>query len=288
MPLFVFVSGYFSKDVEKCRKNAFKDLFFLFILMNTLWALFSCIFKNTTYLKNIFEPGISLWYILALFVWRYFLKDLLKIKHILPISILVSFLVLFMVDLGTQMALNRVFIFLPYFLFGYFFKKDYILKIKQIPKFISILGLFIVFITIFIILQQNWLSFDFLFDIFGKTGSFTSLPSILITLGSNVILMPIICCVSIFTLSLISFKKNILTFIGSNTLPLYLSHPYVQILYEHFGHIFSFNNIYTNYAVTLLLSCMCIFFFSTKIYRSIFTKIINKIKSLVFIAEPRE
>ena len=37
MPLFIYVSGYFSKNFDKCRRNAIKDLLVPYIVFNIIW-----------------------------------------------------------------------------------------------------------------------------------------------------------------------------------------------------------------------------------------------------------
>lgn len=282
MPLFVFVSGYFSKNLDKARNKAFKDYFFVFIIMNFLWGIFSLLFNNRTYLKNIFEPGISLWYIMALFIWRYFLKDLTKIKHILPISFIISLLPIFMINIRTELALNRVLMFLPYFLLGFYCTEENINKIRKIPKKISFIILLFIFACIYIVLQKNILSFDYLFGILSRTAIFYTMKECVIAFGLHLILIIVTILSSICILSLVSDKKTYLTNIGNNTLPLYLSQPYVQMLYEKSLDFFIFDYCYLNYGISIVISIICVIVFSTNFYREKFMYIINKAKKMVF------
>src|SRR5665648_805103 len=88
MPLFIFISGYFSKNVDKCRNNAVKQLLIPFIVFNIIWYASVGNFKFPLY-----SAGWTLWYILSLFFWRFFLKNIIKIKWILGLSIVLGLLV---------------------------------------------------------------------------------------------------------------------------------------------------------------------------------------------------
>ena len=48
MPLFIFVSGYFSKNVDKSRENAFVGCLVPYLIFNTIYLLVST--------KNIMVP----------------------------------------------------------------------------------------------------------------------------------------------------------------------------------------------------------------------------------------
>ena len=40
MPLFIFISGYLSKNTDRCRQNAFSDFFIPYIIFNTIYFSF--------------------------------------------------------------------------------------------------------------------------------------------------------------------------------------------------------------------------------------------------------
>src|SRR5665648_937754 len=158
MPLFVFVSGYFSKNVDKCRRNAVKDLLIPFIVFNIIWYACAGNFEFPIY-----SAGWTLWYILSLFFWRFFLKDLIKIKWILGLSIVLGLLVGIVDKYGYILSFSRTFAFLPFFLVGYYSDNSTINKIKAFPKVISILGLTSIGVLAFSIANYNLLDYKFLY-----------------------------------------------------------------------------------------------------------------------------
>ena len=98
MPLFVFVSGYFTK------KKTFSDTFRGCLrLVETLfiWNIIYCIFDPSTELtiERLLKPAFAYWYLLCLIIWRFILQIIpLKNTHAL-LSILLLFAIGLFLDL---------------------------------------------------------------------------------------------------------------------------------------------------------------------------------------------
>ena len=117
MPLFTFISGYFSKP-DSAFLSSFKRLLIpciVFTLINNVVMLL----VNPHYTFNWRIPGFAMWYLWALFVYRVTLPYLIKIPYIVSISFVVSWMVGFYPVIGVNYSLSRIFCFLPYFLLGY-------------------------------------------------------------------------------------------------------------------------------------------------------------------------
>jgi fucose 4-O-acetylase-like acetyltransferase len=139
MPAMIFVSGYFSKNLEKIRNNAFVTILVPYLILNVLnyaYKMFIIHEKFSGY--RFFKPYWGLWYLLALFIWRFFLKDLVKIRFVLPLSFAFAIVSGFSKEFADYMALGRIVCFLPFFLLGYYCKEEYIEKIRRLPKLISV------------------------------------------------------------------------------------------------------------------------------------------------------
>ena len=68
---FLFVSGYFSKNLEKSKSKAFRTFLFpYFLLMPIMFCIRYFIFGSAHF--NLTLPTMALWYLLTLFVYRYF------------------------------------------------------------------------------------------------------------------------------------------------------------------------------------------------------------------------
>ena len=137
---FCFVSGFFSKKVDKCRAGAFKMFIVPYLLIMPLMYLDRLLVFGHAHL-NYFVPTHALWYLLVLFAYRFFIKDLIKIPHILAISVAVYFAAFYAPFLGETLALGRIFSFLFFFMLGYYCQWEHIRKIHQLPKVLGALVL---------------------------------------------------------------------------------------------------------------------------------------------------
>lgn len=142
MEAFVFLSGYHSKNVEKCRETAFERFFVPYVLVNFLTYAWIALINGSKFSITgfqLFMPHSTLWFLFALFVWRLLLKDLARIRLILPLSILAGLGSGIFDSLGIYYSLTRIFSFLPFFLAGYFFQTKHLEQIRKVPRIVGCL-----------------------------------------------------------------------------------------------------------------------------------------------------
>lgn len=132
MPLMFFISGLFSKKTEKCRNSAFTDLLIPYFVFQLLYGIVRFLYdRSTSYLLNPFWPAPALWYLLALFLFRLVLHDFVKLRGALLIATIISILSTSLIGLSHIFALNRVFAYFVFFLFGYYADPQAVLRIKR-------------------------------------------------------------------------------------------------------------------------------------------------------------
>lgn len=127
MPLFIFISGYFSR--KKDKKNFWPSIWKILeplIIFHFLTKLIPLIRLNDIELKAILTPGWALWYLLSLLYWRLMLqvipdKILNNIKPILICTFCVSILAGFL-PFGTVLSIQRTLAYMPFFFLGYYMK----------------------------------------------------------------------------------------------------------------------------------------------------------------------
>lgn len=69
MPLFVFISGYFSKNLEKRRKTAFEGLLIPYLLAQIVIGLIVLITdRNLNLLRNPLFAFYGTWYLIAMYL----------------------------------------------------------------------------------------------------------------------------------------------------------------------------------------------------------------------------
>jgi fucose 4-O-acetylase-like acetyltransferase len=226
MPLFVFISGYFSKKVN--AKSALK-LIFIYLVFQAI----SLIAHGQSGLVSLFIPQWSLWYLQSLFFWRC-LVLVLKTKRarlVISISVVMGLLIGMVPIAGQVGSLSRTFIFLPYFLMGYYCDKSHLQTIKLKLEPIVSRGLLMASILFSYILVLNLNpSVKFLY---GST-SYQALG-----VGNwQGILIRLVCyalgiIASLLILSVINNKKSVITIFGRKSLRIYLVHIYIIEVFEY-------------------------------------------------------
>ncbi|KAF1295120.1 hypothetical protein BAU15_05030 [Enterococcus sp. JM4C] len=223
MPVFVFISGYFSKNLNKGRKTAVTNFLIPFLLLNSILSI-GLVLSGNIDSFTILNPGWTLWYFYTMFIWRLLLPDLIRVRHVFMLSLLAGILAGFVTEFGTFMALARTLSFSPYFLAGYFFNEASVEKIRQYPwRKLASIGI----ISAGILLAITWNLLDFPAEILwgDRPFSFFKLP-----LYQNILLDIIEYLIGfgfVFVfLALVKSKKHFYTPWGANTLSVYLLHIY--------------------------------------------------------------
>lgn len=133
MPAFIFISGFFSKNItrEKFLKSGLR-LFETYIVIQIIYILAENI--ELTLSQVIFGSKMA-WFLASLISWRFLIlcaKSLPK-KFLIPafvLSIALSFLIGFLPSDFNQFSLFRTFVFFPFFFLGYLTNEDFIIKAR--------------------------------------------------------------------------------------------------------------------------------------------------------------
>jgi fucose 4-O-acetylase-like acetyltransferase len=175
IPLFVFFSGFLSKDGEKHRDTAVVRFLALYLFCTVGFTFFSDLLYSLTMLAQGFTPGLlwdrlaltvkdtlfsvftatgPSWYLLSLLFWR-LLTPYLKAKRLIFISLVLALVVGGIPQAGPVMSLSRTIVFFPFYLLGYHFDRTLFdglaQKINAVVKMIAA-GILLV---ILILIQQD-------------------------------------------------------------------------------------------------------------------------------------
>jgi len=129
---WLFVSGYFSHNLDKCRRSAFRSFLLPYMIFMPVMSLIRLMLFGHAAL-NYLVPSVALWYLLAMFVYRFAIKDLARIRTsvLLPLTAALFFAAGEIPFLGRELALGRLFSFLVFFVAGFVFRPEYIRKIRE-------------------------------------------------------------------------------------------------------------------------------------------------------------
>ena len=124
MPLFIFISGYFSKKKDKSKfKTDILHLIVTYVVVQILYVVTSYFLQHKPFgLQQLYMPNAAAWYLLCLVFWRLLLQivpdKFLNCWWVLLLSIAVSLSAGFL-PVSNELSLQRILAFLPFFMGGY-------------------------------------------------------------------------------------------------------------------------------------------------------------------------
>ena len=116
MPDFIFISGYFSKQIPSIKK-LIKSLVIPYFTYEIIYYLLYTIVLDKDTGLYFARPKFTLWYLMALFVWRIAAPFVRKIPHHLALSVIGGLLIGY-TQLGNFLSIPRIVFFFPFFLAG--------------------------------------------------------------------------------------------------------------------------------------------------------------------------
>ena len=123
MPAFIFVSGYFSKKDTPVSK-LIEKLLIPYIVYECLYYLLYVYVLNKPTGLYLLYPKFSLWYILALFVWRLITPYVKTVPHHMILAIAAGLLIGCSGMKDNFLSIPRILVFYPYFLAGIHFDRE--------------------------------------------------------------------------------------------------------------------------------------------------------------------
>lgn len=255
MPLFVFLTGFFSKsmsDAGSPKRMRILNISLLYIIVQ----LIKMAIANYT---SILLPAYGNWFLVGLIAWYLILPLVKKMKPAIPII----FSILFALYFGTVphsndiMQLQRVICFFPFFLIGFYVSKEQLEIIKKPST--RVVGL-LIFVCVAIFYVTFWSDVTPLSIMHGnKTYSVMGLSS-----KEGIIMRAIWYILSILSsfgvMCIISRKHNFLTKFGTRTLPIFILHTclylYLSVHTNFFSIIASIPNELIMIGVVLLYSAV--------------------------------
>ena len=237
MPLFIFISGFFSKKYEDKRQFWKSELRLVETLL--IFHVTSLLFKMFVYgkgiaLNDIVIPGFGAWYLLSLIYWRALLQftpsRILSSKWIVPTCLVISLIGGF-IPVGGAFSIQRTFTFLPFFVLGYLVKEHGWIEKIRVKPWIGAVVLLVVFCNVLMFNnlgcgQGNDNEFHNVMMgtyTYFKGADFISHP--LLYRAAFLVLSSITCCAFLSVLP--SKRVPVITDYGKQTLFFYVYHAFV-------------------------------------------------------------
>jgi len=229
MPAFTLVSGYFAKGFYKKGyvKKLAKKLLIPYLIFQVIYTIFYYfLYQEHTFQIEPFVPQWSLWFLLSLFFWNVLLILFVKIFQLkeslsLFISLILGLVVGCFEDHLDVLSFSRTFVFFPFFLLGFYLKKEHfssIITTKARILFLMVLLTVLVSVYFHPNLNENWLL---------GSKSYAQLHSdnftgMVLRIGIYAINILMVCCFFAF----VPQRKFFFTHWGKNTLYVYLLHGF--------------------------------------------------------------
>lgn len=121
MPAFAIISGYFSKATPPGRRQMTKvltDILVPYVIMETIWTVVQWLVEGKVDV-NPTEPSWTLWFLLALAIFRLVLPYLALLRWPLIIALLLSVSIGYFANVDSTFSLSRAIGILPFFVLGW-------------------------------------------------------------------------------------------------------------------------------------------------------------------------
>lgn len=252
MPLFIYLSGYFSKVHDANRlKSQLKRLIEIYLTVQIIGYL-PLVYLGKFSVINLITPWWISWYLLSLCFWKiigyFILKKGLKKNAVILICFLLGLIIGFIPFIGLPLSLSRTIVFLPFFVLGLFSESYHIKKIRRInwiTPFIFFTGLFVIFFlsktdwNLTLYGSHNYYSGNPLYNLFYRALFYT-----VASIGS-------VCLLSF------CFMNKTLSKEGENTLIYYIFHGfilfYLRIYFDKISYAPSFLELTLVFTIVVIL-----------------------------------
>lgn len=282
MPAFIFIMGFFSKNYDKCRNEAFDKFLIPYIVLVVLSFIQAKYFikeEDTLLVFRVFSPMGSCWFLLVSYIWKLLVKDLVRIRFILPITALAGILIGFSHEFGYKMALGRLVAFSFFFLCGVLATRETIEKIRKINKVMIIALLLLVVTAIWYLSYIEQIPIE---SVLVRTyyRDDNQLWDMIYRVCYYVIALLMI----IILINLTPNKKFKFTYIGSRTLIIYYFHMFiVRFIDKYFNNVTIWKREPYIYLISAVIIAIVItFILSRKVFEAIYNKIFEGISFLMY------
>ena len=270
MPAFIFISGYFSKKKPEIR-SLFQKLVMPYLIFEVLYyLLYTFVIHKETQLWLLY-PKFTLWYLMALFVWKLVTPLVVKIPGHLMLSVALGLWVGASGLDDNFLTLPRMIVFYPFFLLGVDTKREMIMRFrKKIPK------------------KAAWAILGVLAVVIIGTGAFSGIsPKIFYGrydyaymgqstaegIGVRLLCYGISLAVTLMVLCVMTEREGKFSYLGSRTMAIYLFHGLVCSVMKAGWHYLGSLNVITETLILILGSIAVTEVLSLKP----FTELLNKI-----------
>lgn len=285
MPMFAFVTGYFTKDGQKARETAVRKVLIPYLLIQSVYILAALIFMYAgaaSYNDDVFKPSILLptspmYYLLCVFIWKLMVRDLQRLRFPMILSVLAGVFISIIENDEFHIGVGASFSLLIFFVLGTKCTERTIQYIRKIPKAVG-MAVMILGIVPAICLPYNFRNVRFTYHYVGLDNVTGIIYRLLFYLIAVAMIFAIV--------NLFPQRRCFLSRIGENSIIVYagssFAAPFAYLLIVKVVPLEQ--NTIVNLAGIIVFSIAIAFIFSMKWIKRIYASIVNAINNILFEA----
>lgn len=261
MPLFMFITGFFSKSIVTKNKNKVLNYLVLYLIIQIIQNI---IIKGQF---TVVKPRYGLWYLQAIITYQLLLPIIHKTKRPIVVCIVtfaIGLIIGFDNNANTIANLSRTFVMLPFFTMGYFTSEDMLDKLKHKKvKIIAIIFFILVSLFVFAFVEGT---IKFPKELLWARKSYKGIgmenTGILYRMAWYV--LTIITSASVLTL-VPKCKIKVLSKFGSRTLQVYCLHLIIYVIFKQ-TELYKEINTMTEYCYLILAAIIITLILSLRVF----------------------
>lgn len=259
MPAFIFISGYFSKRIPSIKKLIQGLVIPYFVYELVYYFLYTLVLDKHTGLY-FDRPKFSLWYLMALFVWRLLAPVIRKVPYHMPLLFAGGLLIGF-VGLGNYLSIPRILFFFPFFMAGMEFDSSVLERFRKPAGYCGALAvLTMLIIGLFVDDYHHKLPVKIFYGRYSYAGlGLDPLEGMLIRCGCYVLSF-----VLIYLLMLVlPAEKKAYSYIGERTMAVYIFHGLVYSCLKYATPVLASVRSNTE-SILLILFCLALVWITSR------------------------
>lgn len=283
MPAFAIISGYFSKsDAPGSRQMArvITDILVPYVIFEALWTLTKWLVEGQAN-PNLTQPSWTLWFLLALGIFRLILPYLALLRWPLLWTVLISIGAGYLPNIDSTLSLSRTLGLLPFFALGWWLRDREIVErlrlLRDRPWWVfaaaaAVLGGAGVIAWLFAdvwreIDLRQWLFYDQNYSSIGGTEWWAG--------GVRLALMAIALVLSAAFFALLPRRTHWWTHFGQYTMYVYLLHSFVLYPFRESGVLRDLDPTWFWLPVVIIASVLIALGLATKPVRTVFRPLVE-------------
>lgn len=290
MPAFALISGYFSKSESPNRRQMARvitDILVPYVIFEGLWFLTKLAVEGQAD-PNLTRPSWTLWFLLALGIFRLILPYLALLRWPLAWTVAVSIGAGYLPNIDSTFSLSRTLGLLPFFALGWWLRERRIVDrldlLRDRPWWVpaTALGVFAVagwaawfFVDVWREMNlRNWLFYDENYAAIGGTEWWAG--------GVRLALMTVALVLSIAFFALVPLGRHWWTHFGQYTMYVYLLHSFVLYPFRESGVLRGLDPTWLWLPIVVVLSVLIALALATSPVRRLLRPLIEPRPSWLF------